>query len=193
MASKAVSKTTPSVTPTEDELARAAVGKGRPTPTRKEREAANRRPLVGNTPADRKATRARLTSERERARIGMANGEEKYLQAKDRGEQRKYVRDYIDARWGVGEVMMPIMVIVLLSSIFGAAAQGFALILIWAFVALFVLDVIVCWFVLRRRITAKWGAGSMQPRTFLYILSRSFQMRFLRLPKPQVKRGRYPV
>jgi hypothetical protein len=188
---KASPKTNTTVNPSEDELL--AGGKGRPTPTRREREAANRRPLVGGSAEDRKAARARLNGEREKARVGMANGEERYLPAKDRGEQRRYIRDYIDARWGIGEAMMPVMLIVLLTAFVGAAAQSFSLLLIWAFVALFAIDCIVCWFLLRRRITAKWGEGSLQSRTFWYIVSRSFQMRFLRLPKPQVKRGQYPA
>src|SRR5690606_41173505 len=65
-----------------------------PTPTRKEQEAARRRPLV---PKDRKVARlqnrARLQSEREKARIGIANGEERYLPIRDKGPQKRYVRD----------------------------------------------------------------------------------------------------
>ena len=63
-----------------------AAGKGRATPTRKEREAARKRPLVPN---DRKQAakehREKMNAARERARIGMANGEEKYLPQRDRG------------------------------------------------------------------------------------------------------------
>ena len=47
-------------------------GKGHPTPRRKDREAELKRPLVSN---NRKEARARLTKERERARLGLANGE----------------------------------------------------------------------------------------------------------------------
>ncbi len=187
---KAAPKTNTTVTPSDEELLEA--GKGRPTPSRREREAANRRPLVGNTPQDKKAARARLNTEREKARLGMANGEERYLPAKDKGEQRKFVRDWIDARWNVGEVMMPVLVLFLIVGF--AAAQtvlaSYSLLLVWAFVALFVLDCIVLWLSLRKKITAKFG--EMQRGTFLYILTRAGQLRFLRLPKPQVRRGQYP-
>ena len=55
-------------------------GKGRPTPTRKEREAANLRPIVGQkTPEARKAAKARLVEERAKARTGMMTGDERYL------------------------------------------------------------------------------------------------------------------
>ena len=67
-------------------------GKGHATPTRKEREAANLRPLVNSDrKAASKASRAKMAESRERARIGMANGEEKYLVARDRGPQRRFI------------------------------------------------------------------------------------------------------
>ncbi|WIB78918.1 DUF3043 domain-containing protein [Curtobacterium sp. MCPF17_002] len=188
---KAAPKTNTTVNPTEEELLEQ--GKGRPTPTRREREAANRRPIVGGSAEDKKAARSRLTNEREKARVGMANGEERYLPAKDKGEQRKFVRDWIDARWNVGEIMMPVLVLFLIVGF--AASQtviaSYALLLVWAFVALFVLDCIVLWLSFRKKLTAKFG--SMQRGTFFYILTRAWQLRFLRLPKPQVKRGQYPT
>lgn len=188
---KAAPKTNTTVNPTEEELLEQ--GKGRPTPTRREREAANRRPIVGGSAEDKKAARARLTNEREKARVGMANGEERYLPAKDKGEQRKFVRDWIDARWNVGEIMMPVLVLFLIVGF--AASQtviaSYALLLVWAFVALFVIDCVVLWLSFRKKLTAKFG--SMQRGTFLYILTRAWQLRFLRLPKPQVKRGQYPT
>jgi len=188
---KAAPKTNTTVNPTEAELLEQ--GKGRPTPTRREREAANRRPIVGGSAEDKKAARARLTNEREKARVGMANGEERYLPAKDKGEQRKFVRDWIDARWNVGEIMMPVLVLFLIVGF--AASQtviaSYALLLVWAFVALFVVDCIVLWLSFRKKLTAKFG--SMQRGTFFYILTRAWQLRFLRLPKPQVKRGQYPT
>jgi len=188
---KAAPKTNTTVNPTEEELLEQ--GKGRPTPTRREREAANRRPIVGGSTEDKKAARARLTNEREKARVGMANGEERYLPAKDKGEQRKFVRDWIDARWNVGEIMMPVLVLFLIVGF--AASQtviaSYALLLVWAFVALFVIDCVVLWLSFRKKLTAKFG--SMQRGTFLYILTRAWQLRFLRLPKPQVKRGQYPT
>lgn len=188
---KAAPKTNTTVNPTEEELLEQ--GKGRPTPTRREREAANRRPIVGGSAEDKKAARARLNNEREKARVGMANGEERYLPAKDRGEQRRFVRNWIDARWNVGEIMMPVLVLFLIVGF--AASQtviaSYALLLVWAFVALFVVDCIILWLSFRKKLTAKFG--TMQRGTFFYILTRAWQLRFLRLPKPQVKRGQFPT
>ena len=75
-------------------------GKGHATPSRKEREAANKRPLV---PSDRKEAarmeRARANEERNKARIGLAAGDERYLPMRDRGPQKKFARDFVDARY----------------------------------------------------------------------------------------------
>jgi hypothetical protein len=91
-------------------------GKGRATPTRKEREAAQRRPLV---PKDRKLAsqqnRAALANEREKARIGMAKGDERYLPIRDKGPQKRFVRDFVDARFSAGEILMPTLVLVILT------------------------------------------------------------------------------
>ena len=69
-------------------------GKGHATPSRREREAANLRPLVSrDRKAGNKASRAKMADSREKARIGMANGVEAYLPMKDKGVQRRYIRD----------------------------------------------------------------------------------------------------
>jgi hypothetical protein len=179
--------------PKDDAAVPLSAGKGRPTPSRREREAANRRPIVGATPADRKVARSRLTNERERARVGLANGEERYLPAKDRGEQRRYIRDYVDARWSVGEVLMPVLIVFVLVALIAAGIESYVTSFVWLFVLLFIVDATATWFMLRRRIVAKWGAGAFRRGSFFYVISRQFQMRFLRMPKPQVKRGQYPV
>jgi hypothetical protein len=45
---------------------------------------------------------------------------------------------------------------------------------------------------LRRRLAQKFGAGKVE-KVAWYASMRAIQMRFLRLPKPQVKRGQYPA
>lgn len=168
-------------------------GKGAPTPTRAEREAANKRPLVPN---DRKeaAKQARLKAAdaREKARIGMAMGDEKYLPARDRGPQKKYVRDYVDARFSVGEVLIPVMfAVIVLTFIQDPTIQYVSILLLWAFFLIALVDVIILGFVLQRKLTAKFGAGNVE-KVRWYAAMRALQLRALRLPKPQVKRRQYP-
>ncbi|GAA3024060.1 hypothetical protein JOE64_001134 [Microbacterium dextranolyticum] len=72
-------------------------GKHRPTPSRAEQEAARKRPLVADTKEARARAKAELAAQREKARVGMANGDERYLPARDKGPQRKFVRDLVDS------------------------------------------------------------------------------------------------
>ena len=87
--------------------------KNRPTPKRKDQEAANRRPLVV---ADRKAAKSVDRKKRREAQLqqrdAMATGDDAHLPARDKGPVRRYIRDYVDARWNLGEFMLPVMIVV---------------------------------------------------------------------------------
>jgi len=171
-----------------------ALGKGRPTPTRKEREAARKRPLVpDDRKAARQASRAEVAAQRERARIGMERGEERFLPLRDKGPQKKYVRDYVDARWNVGEILLPLMVLVILTYFIPIAEVAiYALAAVWGFLLLVVIDCIFLARTLRKKLTAKYGADKVE-KVGWYAAMRAAQLRALRLPKPQVKRGQYPA
>lgn len=171
-------------------------GKGRPTPKRKEREAANLRPLVGNDRKEaNKAAKAKYNEARDRARIGMANGEEKFLPARDKGPQRRYVRDYIDARFSIGELMIPVMlVIIVLTLIDNYQVQIISILALWGFFILAVLDCVIAGMLVGRRMAAKFGGKeNLQKGYRWYAAMRCLQLRRMRLPKPQVKRGQYPA
>jgi len=177
-------------TPPQSDDTDVAAGKGHATPTRKEREAANKRPLV---PSDRKqaskASREQLAVQRDRARVGMAAGEERYLPARDKGPQKRYTRDFVDARWNIGEILLPLLVVVILSYFFPTVAQ-YALIGVWIVIAIVLVDGIVLRFQLKKRLTEKFG--SMERGVAWYAFMREIQLRPMRLPKPQVKRGQFP-
>ena len=82
--------------------------KGKPTPARKQQEAARKRPLVApKTPEARKAERAAMRERRLEASRGLANGDPKYLPKRDLGAQRSMLRDIVDSRFiTAGEVLM---------------------------------------------------------------------------------------
>ena len=167
--------------------------KGHATPTRKEREAARKRPLVGGrTPEARNLSKEQQRVLREKARVGMANGEDKYLTIRDRGPQKRFIRDYVDSRWGFSELAIPILVVVVIVQYILSATNptlgndlqyGFL-----GFVALIVIDCIALTVGLRKRLAAKFGADHVD-RIGIYAATRSIQLRFMRLPKPQVKHG----
>jgi hypothetical protein len=168
------------------------VAKTEPTPTRKEQEAARKRPLV---PTDRKLaarqSRTQQQESRERARAGMAAGEEKYLPMRDKGPQKKYIRDYIDARFSLGEVLLPLLVLVIIATFIEAIAV-YVFIATYALIATLIIEGLIVGFMLRKKLAAKFGEGKVERGVVWYALMRMVQMRVLRLPKPQVKRGQYP-
>lgn len=166
--------------------------KGHATPTRREREALNLRPLVqSDRKLANKTSRAKMAEVRDRTRVGMANGEEKYLTVRDRGPQRRYVRDYVDARFSVGEVLIPVMFLVILTT-FIPSAEGYSIIVLWVFFGIAVIDCVILGTTLKRKLGAKFGAENVQGGTRWYASMRALQLRPMRLPKPQVKRGKYP-
>ena len=169
-------------------------GKGRPTPTRAEREAARKRPLVPDTKEAKARAKAELAAQREKARIGMAQGDPRYLPARDQGPQRKFVRDWVDAGWHLGEAVMPAMVIVILATFIPVPeVQYYSFVGLWIFIFFVIGDMILTSIQVKRAVKAKFGAHRMEKGLGWYAAMRTVQMRFLRLPKPQVKRGQKPA
>lgn len=174
----------------DDDSAETAAGKGRPTPRRKDREAEHKRPLVTN---NRKEARAKLAASREKARLGMANGEERFLPQRDKGPQRKWSRDFVDARWNFGEFLIPVMFAVIIATFLPSLeAQFIAISVLWGFFILTVLDSIWVGNRVRKGLRAKYGVDNVENGVRWYSAMRALQMRGLRLPKPQVKRGEKP-
>ncbi|RFA09162.1 hypothetical protein B7R54_07940 [Subtercola boreus] len=170
----------------------AGSGKGAPTPTRREQEAARKRPLV---PSDRKEAarqaKSQTSAERERARIGMAAGEEKYLLARDRGVQKRFVRDYVDSRFSIGEIVIPaVFGIILLQLVPNPQIQTYLTLVLYAFVIIVALDIVLMGNRINKLLRAKYGTLDRGLRW--YGAMRALQLRPMRLPKPQVKRGQRP-
>ena len=183
-------------TPTpNDDSEETAVGKGRPTPSRAEQEAARRRPLVANTKEAKAAAREQLREQRAKAQAGMAAGEERYLPPRDKGPQRRWVRDYIDAGWHLAEWVMAAMVIVIVASLVPDSTgtiSFYAFVILWGFIIVAVIEMIVLGNLVKSKAKKKFGADRVEKGLGWYAAMRTLQMRFMRLPKPQVKRGQFP-
>lgn len=170
-------------------------GKGRPTPSRKEAEAARKERLKASldSKASRRSERAHNAELRKRAMAGMKAGDEKYLMPRDRGPVRRYIRDWIDARFTVIEFVLPVLLVVLLINItqnktliqIGGVIWGVSIILLF-------LDLGWLYFRLSRDLKRKFPGESLRGSTF-YAFMRAMQVRPLRMPKPQVKRGQKPA
>jgi hypothetical protein len=165
--------------------------KNRPTPKRREQEAARRRPLVET---DRKSARERDRQARREAqakqRQAMVTGDDAGLPPRDKGPVRRYIRNFVDARWNLGEFMLPVMLVVLALS-FIRSPWVFAVVSIGVYGLLFaaVLDGYHMWRRLKRRLTEKFGTGANARGLAMYAMMRAFQIRRSRMPRPQVSRG----
>ncbi|MDX3310394.1 DUF3043 domain-containing protein [Streptomyces sp. NPDC054884] len=165
--------------------------KGRPTPKRS--AAQTQRRSVANTSTSRKDAAKRQRDERraqmERQRQALAGGDERYLPVRDKGPVRKFARDFIDARFNVAEFFLPMAVVILvLSMVRVGSLQTIALLLWLIVIVLIVLDSLTTGFRLRKRLAERFPDQNRRGAV-AYALMRSLQMRRLRLPKPQVKRG----
>jgi hypothetical protein len=171
------------------------------TPSKKElgvvtpkRQAAGRR--VDPAPANRKEalkqTRERQRAERAEASAGMRAGDERYLLARDRGPERKLVRNIVDSRRTVGTWFFGGALIVLLGSstkmppVIQLGAN-----LLWALLALGVIvDSVLISRKIKRLVTERFPNTSVRLGSlYLYGIMRGLTFRRMRVPKPQVEIG----
>ncbi len=175
-------------------------GKGHPTPRRREAERRRLRPLV---PEDRKESskqaRKRLKAKENAEYEAMRTGDLAHMPAAERLPWRVFIRDYVDARWNVGEFFMPVAfgILILSMAVTSTWPRLTVPLLLIMYVYLFavIVDVFLMWRRLKRRLVEKFGdkAVAKGSRSASYAWSRSIQMRRWRLPKPRhPKRGHWP-
>ena len=166
-------------------------GKGRPTPTRKEAEAAAReRAKLGR---DRKAMarqqrELRMQSSR-KMREAMRTGDEAHLPARDKGPVRRFARDFVDSRFSFVELMLPLLLVTLVLGWSGnpqLMSTGNAILM--GTLLLIVVDMTILRLRLKRQLARRFPGENTRGTTY-YAMVRTLQMRFMRLPKAQVKIG----
>jgi hypothetical protein len=166
-------------------------GKGRPTPSRKEAEAAAR--ARAKAPTDRRSAARRARQQRAeqnaRMREGLRTGDERLLPARDRGPVRAFIRDRVDARLTMIELLLPLLIAIMLLTYSGAPSLvRFGQSLWLVTIVLVALDTALLIFRLKRELRQRFPEESHRG-AILYALMRAMQVRFFRLPKPKVKIG----
>lgn len=166
--------------------------KGRPTPKRSEAQS-QRRTAAVNRPTDRKGANRQVREARRlemaKQREAMAGGDERYLPARDKGPVRKACREYIDSRWHVAELFLPLAVVILvLSMIPNLQIKDVSLLLWLLLIVLIVGQSVFTGVRLRSTMRARFPKEDLRGALW-YSLMRTLQMRRMRLPKPQVKRS----
>lgn len=164
--------------------------KNRPTPKRRDQEAARKRPLVQNNARENKrADRARRREEAAKMRQAMVTGDERHLPPRDKGPVRRFVRDNVDARFNLGELLLLLMLAVLVLSVLAPRIATLFFLGVYVLFGLAILDAVLAWRRTKKKILAKFGEDTDLKGLALYSVMRSFQMRRTRMPRPMVERG----
>jgi len=165
--------------------------KGRPTPKRKEAEAA--RKVSSLAPASTKAEKQRAKSAAKSARVAQRaaymRGDESALPLRDKGPVKKYVRNYVDARRSIGEYFLPVIFIVLfLTLIPNPIFQIGSIAIMYTVLLVSVIDGFLLTRKLKREVSVKFPGAELKG-IGMYGWLRSTQMRRMRTPKPAIKAG----
>ena len=185
---------TPAQSPADrglDDGSETAQKKGRPTPSRRQAEAANKaRAKVPRTRKEQAAARRLARTESSgKMRQAMKTGDDRYLPARDQGPVRKFIRDYIDSSFWMLELMLPAMVVFLVFGYSGnATLASYANLALPAMLLVVAFETFRMRGKLRKELTRRFPDDSQKGAT-MYAVMRALQVRFLRMPKPQVKVG----
>lgn len=181
-------------TPVTQETAQSS--KGRPTPKRKEAEAARKQALkIPSDPkAARRAMKARERQERAEQRAALARGDERALPPRDRGPVKAFVRDWVDSRRLVGEFFLPLALVVLVMSMIPHPPTQNLVAFVWyGLLVVLVVDITFLNIRIRKALKARFPDAAERKGAVLYGTMRALQIRKLRLPPPKVKAGGAPV
>lgn len=189
--------------------------KGRPTPTRREQEinrgvirdphaltaaqAGQRRKELKKSMSkqewkefkrkEREETRERNRIERER----MDSGDERYLLARDRGDERRYVRHWVDSRRLFSNFFMPfagVLLIALLISTISPDVYAILSMILWVAIVIFLIEAVIIGFRVNKAVRRKYPETTETGfRLGFYAWSRASQPRKWRTPRPQVAIG----
>jgi hypothetical protein len=166
-------------------------GKGRPTPKRREAEqAARERAKVPRTRKEQMRQQRQSRSESSRkVRAAMKAGDERYFLPRDQGPVRRFIRDFVDSRFGIVELMIPLLILTMVLGYSGnSRLAGIGNTILLGTLLLVIIDLVLLRFRLRKQLAIRFPDEPTKGTTF-YAITRSMQMKFMRLPKAKVKIG----
>ncbi len=119
---------------------------------------------------------------------GCKRGDDRYLPRRDKGPVRRFVRDWIDSRLCMAELLLPLLILIMVTQSFSTRISSG----LWSVMLLLVsFDTLLVVYRLRRELRRRFdGRDSRSTKGAVgYAVLRSIQLRWLRLPKAQVKLG----
>ena len=156
--------------------------KDRPTPTRKEAEAARRQRMT--TTLSKKEARAASSRQSRAQRM-------KAISAREAVPEKALMRDYVDARFNLGEFLLPAVVVILAVTLLGSYWPSVTIIstlAMYMFIVGVFVDGYLMWRGFKKVLAARLPKASPKG-LLLYGMTRSTQIRRFRSPPPRIKRG----
>jgi hypothetical protein len=176
-----------------DAAARQA-GKGRPTPRRREAQKRRTGPVAPPPKTRREAVRRAREQGNDRradARQGLRAGDERYLSARDRGPERRMVRDIVDSRRNAGVLFLLSAVVYFAGLLIPSVQIKAAITALWLTVLiLLVVDSAVIGLRIRKLMRERYPDSNEPLGTLIfYGATRATMIRRWRMPKPAVEVG----
>lgn len=156
--------------------------KDRPTPTRREAEAA-RRSRVNRSLSPKEARR--LTAQQNREQRMRA------VNIREAAPEKALMRDYVDARFNLGEFLLPSLVVILALSFLTTVyptVSAITTVAMYLFILAVLFDSYLMWRGFKR-VLAHRMPGAPTRGLMLYGVNRAIQIRRFRMPAPRTKRG----
>lgn len=178
----------------DDKKPPAQAGKGRPTPKRSEAEKGRYQSIGGSRPGSSRSGSSGSRppadrAERTRKYEAMKRGEDWALNPRDRGPERKLVRDFIDSKRRVSEYYMYALIVLLLALFTrNKALNTYISPLVVVLIVVVALDGLLIRRSIQRLISQRLPGSSTRGLT-IYGLMRALQIRRFRVPAPQVRPG----
>ncbi len=174
-----------------------SVGKGRPTPSRREAEGRKRGPAPPPPRTQREAVRRMRGSKEERRnataerRARMMAGDDKYLLPRDRGPVKAYVRDLVDSRRHLAGAFMPLaLLVVLVILVPSPIVQQYVSLLSMTMLLAIIVEGVLLGRVVNRRVRERFPTAKESGTSLgFYAMTRATQLRRLRVPKPRLSPG----
>lgn len=156
--------------------------KDRPTPTRKEAEAARRQRVGRNLNSKEAKREANRRSREDRLRT---------MNEREATPEKVLLRDYVDSRFNIGEFVLPALVVILaltfLNTVFPFVTY-ITTVLMYVFLLVAVIDVFLMWRGFKKVLADRLPRASTRG-LLMYGMNRCIQIRRFRIPPPRVKRG----
>lgn len=174
------------------------LGKGRPTPKRRDAEGRRRGPVAPPPTTQREAyKRSKATGgskpERRKAnaerRERMMAGDDRYVLARDRGPARALARDVVDGRRNITGLFMPLALLVVLSFLI-PSIQGIVALAMFAMMLIMAVEGVYLARLVSARVHERFPAeeaGTVKLGWYAFV--RASQVRKLRTPRPRVRPG----